>query len=186
MKGRITIISPCFNEGENVRICYQAIKEVFDRELLDYEREHLFADNASTDGTPKILADLAAQDPNVRVIVNARNVGPLRSVYNALKSASGDATLVMMAVDLQDPPELIAQFVRLWEKGHMVVQGVRVNREEGFLFHGMRRAFYRAVKLLSNIDIPVDVGEFQLIDRKVCEAVVSMWSSPTELVHRYS
>ncbi|MBN2752898.1 MAG: glycosyltransferase family 2 protein [Rhodospirillaceae bacterium] len=173
MKGRVTVISPCYNEGENARICYQAVKEVFEQALPDYECEHIFADNASTDDTPQILADLAAADPHVRVIVNARNVGPLRSVYNALKSASGDATLVMMAVDLQDPPELIAEFVRLWEQGHMVVQGVRSNREEGFIFRTTRKLFYRAVKLMSNIDIPVDVGEFQLIDRKVQQAVVS-------------
>jgi glycosyltransferase involved in cell wall biosynthesis len=174
MKGRITVISPCFNEGEGARICYEAVKRVFDEELPDYEREHIFADNASTDDTPEILRQLAAEDPHVRVIVNARNVGPLRSTYNALKSASGDATVVMMAVDLQDPPEMIATFVRHWEEGHKVVQGVRTNREEGFVFHTMRRVFYRMVKLVSNIDIPVDVGEFQLIDRKVQKAVVSL------------
>ena len=173
MKGRISIISPCFNEGQGVRICYDAIKEMFDRDLPDYEREHLFTDNASTDDTHDHLRQLAADDPYVRVIINARNVGPLRSTYNALKAATGDATVVMMAVDLQDPPELIAQFVRKWEEGHMVVQGVRANREEGLVFHTMRRVFYRSVRLFSNIDIPVDVGEFQLIDRKVQKAVIS-------------
>lgn len=174
MKSRITVISPCFNEGQGVRICYEAVKRVFEDELADYELEHIFADNASTDDTPQILRELAAEDPHVRVIINARNVGPLRSTYNALKAASGDATVVMMAVDLQDPPEMIAAFVKHWEDGHRVVQGVRENREEGFVFHTMRRVFYRLVKLVSNIDIPVDVGEFQLIDKKVQKAVTSL------------
>jgi glycosyltransferase involved in cell wall biosynthesis len=174
MKRRITVISPCFNEGEGVRICYEAVKRVFDEELADYELEHIFADNASTDDTPAILRELAAEDHRVHVIINARNVGPLRSTYNALKAASGDATVVMMAVDLQDPPEMIATFVKHWEDGHRVVQGVRANREEGFVFHTMRRVFYRLVKLVSNIDIPVDVGEFQLIDKKVQKAVASL------------
>ena len=95
------------------------------------------------------------KDKNVKLIFNARNVGPLRSVYHALKSSNGHATLVMMAVDLQ------------------VVQGVRKNRDEGFIFHSLRRIFYRMVKKLSNIDIPVDVGEFQLIDRIVSKALIS-------------
>jgi len=174
MKGRISVISPCYNEGEGVNICYDAVKEVFARLLPEYEREHIFADNASEDDTPDLLRMLAAQDSCVRVIINARNVGPLRSTFNALKSASGDATVVMMAVDLQDPPEMIADFVRKWEEGYKVVQGVRRNREEGFIFHTLRRAFYRMVKMFANIDIPVDVGEFQLIDRQVREAVTSM------------
>ncbi len=174
MKGKISVISPCYNEGESVRACYEAVREVFERELPEYEREHIFADNASTDDTVEHLRMLAAEDRAVRVIVNARNVGPLRSTYNALRSASGDATLVMMAVDLQDPPELIAEFVRRWEEGHKVVQGVRAKREEGFIFHTMRRVFYRMVRQLSNIDIPVDVGEFQLIDRRVRDAVISL------------
>ncbi len=173
MKKKITVISPCFNEGSNVEICHEAVARVFEEKLPGYDLEHIFADNASTDDTPQILEQIAAEDPNVRVIVNARNVGPLRSVYNALKSATGDAVLVMMAVDLQDPPELIAEFVMHWEKGHKVVQGVRENRDEGFVFHNLRRLFYRSVKLVSNIDIPVDVGEFQLVDISVVEALIA-------------
>lgn len=173
MRKLITVISPCFNEEDNLEICYKAVKKVFKEKLTNFNLEHIFIDNASTDNTKSILEKLAHKDKNVKVIINARNIGPLRSVYHALKSSSGDATLLMMAVDLQDPPELIYEFVKKWEIGHKVVQGVRVNREEGYIFHSLRRIFYRLVKTLSNIDIPVDVGEFQLIDKIVSEAIVS-------------
>ena len=173
MKKIITIISPCFNEQDNIENCYKIIKEMFKIKLKKYTLEYIFIDNASTDNSKHILEKMALKDKNVKLIFNARNVGPLRSVYHALKSSSGHATLVMMAVDLQDPPELIVDFVKYWEKGFKVVQGVRKYRDEGFIFHSLRRIFYRMVKKLSNIDIPVDVGEFQLIDRIVSKALIS-------------
>lgn len=168
---RITIISPCYNEANNVRICHEAIKALFEGPLRGYEREHIFADNASTDQTVAVLREIAATDPGTKIIVNARNVGVLRSTFNALKASTGDATLVMMAVDLQDPPELIAEFVKHWESGHKVVQGVRIKREEGIVMRTVRWAYYRAVKSMANIDVPNDVGEFQLIDRQVLDAL---------------
>ena len=174
MTKRISIISPCYNEELNVRLCHAAIDELFKQELPDYEREHIFADNASTDRTVEILREMAAADPCVKVIVNARNVGPLRSTFNALNAATGDAVLVMMAVDMQDPPEMIATFVRHWEAGHMIVQGVRVDRDEGAVMHAVRRLYYRLVRVFADIDIPADVGEFQLIDRRVLDAITSV------------
>lgn len=168
---RITIISPCYNEANNVRSCYEAIRDLFTGPLSGYEREHIFADNSSTDDTVDILREIAKDDRCVKIIVNARNVGPLRSTFNALKASSGDATVVMMAVDLQDPPELIVEFVKRWEEGHKVVQGVRIQRDEGAIMSTTRWLYYRTVKRLANIDIPTDVGEFQLIDRQVSDAV---------------
>lgn len=168
---RITIISPCFNEANNVRQCHEAIRALFEGPLSGYEREHIFADNSSTDGTVAVLREICAGDPSVKVIVNARNVGVLRSTFNALKASSGDATIVMMAVDLQDPPELIVEFVTLWEAGHKVVQGKRVKREESAVMRATRWLYYRAVRSLANIDVPADVGEFQLIDRQVLDAL---------------
>jgi glycosyltransferase involved in cell wall biosynthesis len=166
-KKTITIISPTFNEQNNVEHCYEEIKKLFKNELINYNREHIFVDNDSIDDTVPILKKIAATDSSVKIIVNSRNFGPLPSTFNALKNSSGDATIVMMAVDLQDPPELISEFVRHWEKGHKVVQGKRIERDEGPLLHLTRRLYYRTVKLLSNIEIPIDVGEFQLIDKDV-------------------
>jgi glycosyltransferase involved in cell wall biosynthesis len=172
---RISIISPCYNEEDNARSCYQAVKDLFESDpiLIRYEREHIFADNASTDGTAGILREIADADRSVKVILNARNFGPFRSNFNALRYATGDAVVVFLPADLQDPPELIAEMVRYWESGIEVVAGARANREETLGLRMCRWIFYRIVNKLSDFEIPEDVGEFQLIDRKVWEAVVA-------------
>jgi len=171
----ISIISPCWNEADNVEACRAAVKALFAHggSLAAYRCEHIFSDNASTDGTQDILRRMAADDCDMKVILNARNYGPFRSNFNALRAASGDAVVVFLPVDLQDPPEMIVEFVRLWESGVEVVAGARANREESMLLRACRGVFYRTVRALSEIDMPLDVGEFQLLDRKVWQAVVS-------------
>ena len=169
----ISIVTPCYDEELNVEECYRAVKALFDNDLPGYRREHIFADNASEDRTAEILRRLAAADPHVKVIVNSRNFGPFRSSFNALRYATGDAVLVFLAADMQDPPELIPEMVRHWESGIEVVAGARANREETWALRVCRRIFYRIVSTLSEFDIPEKVGEFQLIDRKVWEVVVS-------------
>lgn len=167
----ISIVSPCYNDAENVRICHAEVRALFDGPLAEFRREHIFADNASSDETVAVLAEIAAADKDVRVIFNARNVGVLRSTFNALQAASGDATVAMLAVDLQDPPEMIAKFAAEWKAGADVVYGVRAKRDEGAAMLALRGAFYRMMTKLANIPIPVDVGEFQMIDRRVREFV---------------
>ena len=172
---RISIISPCFDEEENVEACHQAVLALFapGGPLAHHEREHIFSDNCSQDGTVEILRRIAAEDFAVKVILNARNFGPFRSNFNALRYATGDAILVFLPVDLQDPPELIPEMVRHWENGIEVVAGARANREETWALRTCRSIFYRIVNTLSDFEIPENVGEFQLIDRKVWEVVVS-------------
>ncbi len=172
---RISIISPCYNEEENVEACYLAVLALFapGGPLAHHEREHIFSDNASEDGTVAILRRLAADDPQTKVILNARNFGPFRSNFNALRYATGEAILVFLPVDLQDPPEMIPEMVRHWEAGIEVVAGARANREETLALRSCRRIFYRIVNTLSDFEIPENVGEFQLIDRKVWQVVVS-------------
>jgi glycosyltransferase involved in cell wall biosynthesis len=170
---RISIITPCFNEEGNVRACYEAVRALFQGPLAGYAREHVFADNASTDATAALLRDVAASDPDVKVILNARNFGPARSTFNALRHATGDAIIMFMPADMQDPPEMIPEFVRLWEAGAEVVAGARASRRESLLLRAFRRTFYWIVNKLSDLDIPMDVGDFQLIDRKVWQAVMS-------------
>jgi len=172
---RISIISPCYNEEENVEACYVAVLALFapGGPLAHHEREHIFSDNASEDGTVAILRRLAADDPQTKVILNARNFGPFRSNFNALRYATGEAILVFLPVDLQDPPEMIPEMVRHWEAGIEVVAGARANREETLALRSCRRIFYRIVNTLSDFEIPENVGEFQLIDRKVWQVVVS-------------
>jgi glycosyltransferase involved in cell wall biosynthesis len=168
----ISIVSPCFNEEDNVEECYRVIKALFEGPLKDYERQHLFIDNCSTDRTVEILRGIADQDPAVRVVVNSRNFGVYRSTFNGLKYATGDAVMAMLPVDLQDPPDLLPEFVNLWEQGYEVVAGARSTREEGFFMRTARKAFYRVVNALSDFEIAPDVGEFQLLDRKVMTALL--------------
>ena len=169
---RISIISPCFNEQENVAACHAAVRDLFDGPLAAYDHEHIFADNASTDDSVTEIRRVAAEDRQVKAIVNARNYGPFRSTFNALGAATGDAVLVMLPVDLQDPPELIPLFVRKWEEGAKIVYGQRVARAEGWLMRQTRKIYYRMVSHLAGIDIPIDTAEFQLLDRQVIEALL--------------
>jgi len=168
----ITVVTPCFNEEANVEDCHASLAAVFAKSLPGYALEHVFCDNASTDGSVEVLRGLAAADPTLKVVVNARNYGPFRSTFNGLRHATGDAVVVMFAADLQDPPEVVADFVREWEAGAEVVFGVRNQREEGLVMRGVRKAYYRMVSRFAGIDIPLDVGEFQLIDRKVLAALL--------------
>jgi glycosyltransferase involved in cell wall biosynthesis len=168
----ISVVTPCYNEEPNLDDCHRALKEVFARDLPDCDLEHIFCDNASTDGSDEVLRRLALEDPAVKVVVNARNYGPFRSTFNGLRHAQGDAIVILFAADLQDPPEVIVDFVREWRAGAEVVWGVRTQREESAAMRGIRKIYYRSVSRLAGIDIPLDVGEFQLVDRKVLAALL--------------
>jgi glycosyltransferase involved in cell wall biosynthesis len=171
MKKTISIATPCFNEEENVRDCYEAVKTLFDGPLASYRREHVFADNCSTDRTAEMLREIAAGDPDVRVIINARNFGPMRSTYNAVLATSGDAILLFQPADMQDPPSLLPEFVALWEQGYEIVYGIRATRSEGWLMRTVRHTFYRMISRFSHVAFPPDVGDYQLVDRKVLDAM---------------
>jgi polyisoprenyl-phosphate glycosyltransferase len=168
----ITVVTPCFNEQENLEDCHRALREVFARDLPGCDLEHIFCDNASTDASVEVLRRIAAADASVKVVVNARNYGPFRSTFNGLRHARGDAVVVLFAADLQDPPEVIVDFVREWRAGVDVVYGIRSKREENILMRNVRKLYYRGVSRFAGIDIPLDVGEFQLVDRKVLAALL--------------
>jgi len=167
----ISVITPCFNEEDNVEECYREVKETFEQSLQVYEYEHIFCDNSSTDSTVERLRAIAAKDKHVKVIVNARNFGPFRSTFNGLMNTHGNAVVVLLAADLQDPPALIVDFVKKWEEGFEIVYGIRANREEGIVMRNVRKLFYRIVNRFADFYIPPDVSEFQLIDRVVVEAL---------------
>ena len=171
---KISIITPCYNEENNVRECYQAVKEVVTQSLPNYRYEHIFADNASTDDTLARLKEIAAQDQNVKVISNSRNVGPFRNMWNAMKSASGDAVIPLLPADLQDPPSVIPQFVSNWESGDLVVYGVRANREESWIMRKMRGTYYRLIRRFADAVIPLNSGEFLLADKRVIQSILTV------------
>lgn len=154
--------------------CHDAVSALFaaDGQLAGYDYEHIFADNSSSDGTVARLRALALEDRRVRVIVNARNYGPFRSTFNALRHTKGDAVVPMLPVDLQDPPQLIPEFVRKWEEGYLRVYGVRKRRRENWLMRFLRRRYYWLVNKLANIEIPENVAEFQLLDRTIVRSLL--------------
>jgi len=171
IRKKISIVTPCYNEEDNVEACYEAIRALFDNELAGYEREHIFCDNASGDRTVEILEKIAAHDKNVKIIVNANNFGVFRSMFNGLLSTSGDAVVPFLPADLQDPPEIIPEFVKHWEQGYKVVYGQRNEREEHWLKRLLRGIYYRFINRYSAVSQPLDAGEFQLIDVKVVQAL---------------
>jgi glycosyltransferase involved in cell wall biosynthesis len=143
-------------------------------ELPGYEYEHIFADNSSEDNTVNKLKEIASSDKCVKLIVNSRNVGPFRNMWNAMKSASGDAIVPLLPADLQDPPEVIPKFVRRWEQGDLIVYGVRKNREETLPLRFLRNVYYRIIYRFAEAVIPRNSGEFLLADKRVISSVLSV------------
>src|SRR5688572_15772914 len=146
----LSIVTGCFNEEDNVSEVYERVCRICAAELKDYEFELIFIDNASTDSTVEVLRGVARTDKRVKVIVNNRNFGHVRSGYHALLQARGEA-VIAMACDLQDPPEMIPQFVRKWEEGYKIVLGQKTNSEESSVFSFVRRTYYEIVSRLSEI-----------------------------------
>ena len=168
---KISIITPCYNEEGNVFDCYSKVKDIFSNLLPSYDYEHIFCDNYSKDKTLQILSNIASNDKRIKVISNSRNFGAFNSMFNGVLSATGDAVIPFLPADLQDPPEIIPDFINLWEQGYEVVYGVRINRQEFALMRILRGLYYKLVNQFANINIPLNVGEFTLIDKKVLEAL---------------
>ncbi len=162
---KITIMTPCYNEEGNIEDLYLRVKEVFNQ-LPNYEYEHLFIDNASQDKTVDELKKIAQKDPGIKVIVNARNFGPVRSGYYGILQCYGDAVIFMVA-DLQDPPALILEFVKKWEEGYKVVKAVKTPMKEGAFFYSARQIFYYLMDNLSDIKVTRNFTGFGLYDQKV-------------------
>lgn len=164
----ISFAVPVFNEEANVRRLYDTVQAVMAPLAERYRWEYVFTDNHSTDRTFELLTELAAADPAVRVLRFSRNFGYQRSILTGYLHAHGDA-VVQLDCDLQDPPELVPQMLRHWEAGHQVVFGVRRRRKEGFGITLMRKAYYRLIHTLSEQELPLDAGDFRLVDRRVVE-----------------
>jgi glycosyltransferase involved in cell wall biosynthesis len=170
----ISIISPVFNEELNVENCAARLRDVMHLQCPGIAYEHIFADNCSTDSTVDILRSMAAVDSNIKVIVNSRNVGPFRNMWNALKSTSGSAVIPFLPADLQDPVEVIPKFIEGWNEGYLVVYGVRRNRQENLPMRIARNVYYRIISKFSEAEIPKNVGEFLIADRKVINSILEV------------
>jgi glycosyltransferase involved in cell wall biosynthesis len=171
-KKLISIVTPCYNEELNVEELYKQVREVFSA-LPQYEYEHIFIDNASTDQTATILRGLADKDKTVKVILNARNFGHIRSPYYALLQSKGDA-VVLLVSDLQDPPKMINDFLAKWEEGFKVVLGIKSTSEESRLMFFIRKTYYNFINGVSEIKLNKNNTGFGLYDRKVIEILTQI------------
>jgi glycosyltransferase involved in cell wall biosynthesis len=162
----VSVVTPCFNEAANLPELHDRIRQAMDG--IGYEYEHLIIDNASTDGSVEVLRELAAHDKRVKVILNTRNFGHIRSPFHGLLQATGDVVIAMSS-DLQDPPERIPEFVRRWEEGFKVVVGVKTRSQEPGLFFFLRSMYYRVLRALSDVELIDNFTGFGLYDKQVIE-----------------
>ena len=168
----LSVVVPCFNEQDVLRDTNQRLIAVLEHLPLRFEL--IYVDDGSKDLTPEVLRELAASDDRVRVISLSRNFGHQMAITAGLEYASGDAVVIIDA-DLQDPPEIIGQFVEKWMSGYDVAYGVRADRDGESLFKlWTAKLFYRAISRLSDTEIPLDTGDFRLMDRRVVNALLSM------------
>ncbi|MEA5468200.1 glycosyltransferase family 2 protein [Spirulina sp. 06S082] len=166
----ISFVIPVFNEEDNVNRIYDAIISLMKTELNDFDYEIIFTDNHSYDGTFELLRDLANINSCVRIIRFSKNFGYQRSIYTGYLNARGDFA-VQLDADLQDPPELVPEFIKFWQQGYKVVYGVRKTRKEGWLIQTIRKIFYRLIDFLSEDSLPHDAGDFRLVDRVVIDTL---------------
>lgn len=162
---KISFVVPCYNEEGNIPDAYDAITREIEK-FPKYGYEILFIDNASTDNSVRLLRRLAREDKHVKVILNRRNFGPERSPFYAILQTKGDAVIVV-ASDLQDPPEMIPDFIRAWEEGEDVVWGQKTNTKESRFMFFLRTVYYKLLKLFSAVTQYEHVTGFGLIDKTV-------------------
>jgi glycosyltransferase involved in cell wall biosynthesis len=172
----ISIVSPCYNEEGNVEILVERVRELF-ANLPQYNYEHIIIDNHSTDRTVDILRGIAKDDPKVKVIVNARNFGHIRSPQHAFLQAKGDAVVVLLS-DLQDPPEMILDFLREWEAGFPIVVAIKNTSDENGLMYRVRSAYYRTVARLTDVKVLEHFTGFGLYDRQVVDILRRDFQDP--------
>lgn len=168
----ITILTPCYNEELNVAELYNQVKAVM-ADCPEYRYEHIFIDNASRDGTVAVLKTLATVDPRVKIIVNLRNFGHIRSPYYGLLQARGDA-VILLAADLQDPPPLIKELIKKWTEGNDVVVAVKNESEESRVMFGIRKAYYNLIGRFSDIEQIKNFTGFGLYSQKFIEVLRTM------------
>ena len=163
---KISIVTPTFNEEHNIKeLCLNISNKMKE---LNYDYEHIVIDNSSTDKTILILEELAATNKKLKVIINSRNFGHIRSPIYGLLQASGDA-MILMSSDFQDPVELISKYIEEWEKGHLVVMGQKTTSDENKFKHNLKKLFYKFINLISEIPLLMDTTGAGLYDKKIIE-----------------
>lgn len=166
MQKLISIVTPCYNEEDNVEELSSRIKEVMSK--LPYNYEHIFIDNCSTDKTVEKIRSLANHDSHIKLIVNARNFGHIRSPYHAILQSTGDAC-ILIAADLQDPPEMIPEFIQKWEEGFKTIMAVKPQSDESKIMFFLRKLYYRLISFISEVPLIQNATGAGLFDRCVLD-----------------
>lgn len=167
-----SIIVPLYNEELVIEESYTRLKKIMDSTNENYEM--VFVNDGSRDRTREMAETICNNDPNIKLINFSRNFGHQAAITAGMDLSLGDAVVVIDA-DLQDPPEVIIDMIKKWKEGYEVVYGKRIKREgETFLKKFTSTVYYRIIKKMATVDVPVDAGDFRLIDRKVCDALVSL------------
>tara|TARA_B100000989_G_C19523072_1_gene465277 strand:- start:1263 stop:2189 length:927 start_codon:yes stop_codon:yes gene_type:complete len=161
---KISIVTPTFNEEENIEKLYKSIKETFSKINCDYE--HIVIDNYSSDQTINILKNLAAKDKNLKVIINSKNFGHIRSPFHGILQSDGDAT-ILMASDFQDPIELIPKYIEYWQKGFDVVLGRKKSSDENKYLYSLRSMFYKFLNKISDNSLTENTTGSGIFDKKI-------------------
>ncbi len=170
---KISVVIPMYYEEDVAQECYERMTKIL-KSINNYEYEIIFVNDGSKDKTLNILEDIANKDENVKVISFSRNFGHQCAVTAGIKYVTGDA-IVIIDADLQDPPELIPEMLKLWEDGNEVIYGKRKTREGESAFKLLTaKLFYKTLNVLSDVEIPKDTGDFRLVDRKVIDTINSM------------
>ena len=170
---KISVIIPMYYEEEVVNECYNRMTDVLSK-IENYDYEIICINDGSKDKTLQILEEIASKDSRLKVISFARNFGHQCAVTAGLKYVTGDCAVIIDA-DLQEPPELIPEMLKLWEEGNEVIYGKRKTRDGESVFKLLTaKMFYKTLNVLSNVEIPKDTGDFRLVDRKVVEVMNSM------------
>lgn len=171
-KKKISVTSSCYNEESNIEELYLKVKEQMEKFGDKYDYEQIFIDNCSTDRTAEKLRELAKQDKRVKVVLNSRNFGHIKSPFYAMMIATGDA-VIHLASDLQDPPELISDFIKKWEEGYKIVIGIKNQSKENFFMFTLRKLFYKVIQTISddNTGLISNFTGFGLYDKQVIEAI---------------
>lgn len=142
---KVSILIPCYNEEENVVPMSEAIVNLFEKELTQYDYELMFIDNDSNDGTRALLRNICAQNPKIKAIFNAKNFGQFNSPYYGILQTTGDCTISMVC-DFQDPIELIPRYLEEWEKGYKIVIGIKTSSKENKIMYHLRSLYYKLIK----------------------------------------
>ena len=167
---KISITIPCYNEEENVFPLHDALVDMFEKDLTQYDYELLYIDNCSTDKTRKLLKELGKQDKHVKAILNAKNFGQFNSPYYGMLQTTGDCT-ILMAADFQDPVEIIPKYVAEWKNGYKIVIGRKTSSKENVLVYHLRSLYYKMIKKFSDVEQIEHFTGFGLYDKKFIDVL---------------